>query len=103
MIAPTHMSIDAMRQAAADDAYLEFVYNSLIGSDKQFSIDDYVKAIREVGPEHCILASDLGQPHNPLPAEGLKSFVAALMSKGVSAEDISLMSRTNPARALGLP
>jgi hypothetical protein len=103
MIAPTHMTIADMRAAAAEGAYLEFVYNAVIGPDKQFSIDDYVKAIREVGPQHCILASDLGQPKNPLPVEGLKAFVAALMNKGVSASDISLMLKTNPARALGLP
>jgi hypothetical protein len=103
MIAPTHMSVADMREAAADGAYLEFVYNAIIGSDKQFSVDDYVKAIRAVGPQHCILASDLGQPKNPLPAGGLKDFVAALMNDGISADDISLMLRTNPARALGLP
>jgi hypothetical protein len=102
MIAPTHMSIEDMRAAAAEGAYLEFVYNALIGADKQFTIDDYVKAIREVGAQHCILASDLGQPNNPLPAPGLKVFVAALRSKGISAEEISTMLRTNPARALGL-
>jgi hypothetical protein len=102
MIAPTHMSIADMRAAAAEGAYLEFVYNALIGSDKQFTVDDYVKAIHAVGAQHCILASDLGQPNNPLPAPGLKEFVEALRSKGVSAEDISLMLRKNPAQALGL-
>jgi hypothetical protein len=102
MIAPTHMTIPQMREAASDGAYLEFVYNALIGGDKQFSIDDYVKAIREVGPEHCILASDLGQPHNPLPVPGLKLFVSALMAKGITPAEISLMLRTNPSHALGL-
>jgi hypothetical protein len=102
MIAPTHMTIAQMREAAASGAYLEFVYNALIGSDKQFSVDDYVKAIREVGPQYCILASDLGQPKNPMPVDGLKAFVAALLNKGLTQNDIDLMTKTNPSKALGL-
>jgi predicted metal-dependent phosphotriesterase family hydrolase len=32
----------------------------------------------------------------------LGGFIAALMSKGISTKDISLMMKTNPVRALGL-
>jgi len=63
---------------------------------------DYAKAIREVGPESCILASDLGQAGNPLPPDGLSAFFTGLKKEGVPEADIYLMSRTNPARALGL-
>ncbi len=102
MIAPVHMSIAQMQEAARDGAFLEFVYNALIGPNKEFSIADYSKAIRAVGAEHCILASDLGQATNPLHPDGLAAFFAALRQEGFSQADIDLMSKTNPARALDL-
>ena len=102
MLAPIHMSVAQMKAAAAEGAWIEFVYNALIGPNKEFTFDDYAKAIREVGPAHCILSSDLGQAANPVHTDGLIAFFAGLEKAGVSHADIELMSRTNPARALGL-
>ena len=102
MLAPIHMSIAQMKEAAGMGAWLEFVYNALIGPNKEFTSEDYAKAIREVGPAHCILSSDLGQAANPVHTGGLAAFFAGLERAGVPRADIELMSRTNPARALGL-
>jgi hypothetical protein len=102
MLAPVHMTIPQMQEAARSGAYLEFVYNALIGPNKEFAVGDYVKAIRAVGPEHCILSSDLGQPANPLHPDGLTAFFGALRAAGISQAEIDLMSKTNPARAIGL-
>jgi hypothetical protein len=66
MLQPTHMSEAQMLEAAKMGAYIEFVYNGLTGSGKQFDFADYAKAIRYVGVDHCILSSDMGQPKNPL-------------------------------------
>jgi hypothetical protein len=103
MLAPVGMTIAQMREAAKEGAYLEFVYNGLIGPNREFQIGDYAKAIREVGPEHCILSSDLGQAANPLHPDGLAAFFDLLSREGFSPAEIGLMSKTNPARALGLP
>jgi hypothetical protein len=97
------MTIPQMQQAAKEGAYIEFVYNALIGREKKFDIADYTKAIRAVGPEFCILASDLGQQGNPLPPDGLAAFLGLLKKQGFTDAEIRLMSQTNPARALGLP
>jgi hypothetical protein len=102
MASPVRMTVAQMRQAAADGAWLEFVYNALIGSAKEFEMRDYASAIREVGAQHCTLASDLGQVGNPLHPDGLAAFFAGLRKEGISQADIDLMSKTNPARALGL-
>ncbi len=102
MLAPVRMTVAQMRQAAADGAYLEFVYNGLIGKAKESEPRDYAVAIRQIGAAHCILASDLGQPGNPLHPDGLAAFFAALRREGIPQADIDLMSRANPARALGL-
>jgi hypothetical protein len=102
MLPPVKMTVADMRAAAAEGAFLEFVYNGLIGPGKSAEMRDYAEAIRQVGAQHCILASDLGQPGNPLHPDGLVAFFSGLMREGISAADIATMSKTNPARALGL-
>ena len=53
MLKPIQMTIPQMQQAAAQGAYIEFVYNALIGPNKEFDFADYAKAIRAVGVAHC--------------------------------------------------
>jgi hypothetical protein len=101
MLAPVRMSVAQMREAAREGAYIEFVYNGLLGADKA-PARDYANAIRAVGAASCILASDLGQAGNPLHPDGLAAFFAAMRAEGISQADIDRMSKTNPARALGL-
>ena len=103
LLAPVHMTIPQMQEAAKEGAYIEFVYNGLIGPNREYTIADYAKAVRAVGVRSCILSSDLGQPANPLHPDGLIAFFAALRQEGFSQSDIDLMSKNNPARALGLP
>jgi hypothetical protein len=55
-----------------------------------------------VGPEHYILASDLGQVHNPSPAEGLRIYMMMLLERGISVDEISTMVKDNPKQILGL-
>jgi len=102
MMAPIHMSIDQMSQAAAMGAYIEFVYNGLIGPYKEFEPSDYAAAIEAIGPARCVLASDLGQAVNPPHTEGLTQFFADLRAQGISQPAIDCMSRENPARLLSL-
>ena len=92
---PVRMSIAQMKEAAAMGAYLELVYGRM-------NLAEYVRAIREVGPEHFILSTDLGQANNPLHPDGFVAYLAALKKEGFSDADLGRMSKTNPARALGL-
>ncbi len=61
-----------------------------------------VKEIRSIGAEHCIMSTDLGQLWNPPPAEGMRFFIATLLRKGISSEEIEQMVKKNPARLLDL-
>jgi hypothetical protein len=106
MADPIHMTIPQMQQAAREGAYIEFVYGATLppnnGTLAVVSMSDYAKAIRAVGAQSCILSSDLGQPGRPLHPDGLAQFFQALRKEGISQADVDLMSKTNPARALGL-
>ena len=102
MLQPTHMSEAQMLEAAKLGAYIEFVYNGLIGTGKEYDFADYAKAIRYVGVDHCILSSDMGQPGNPLHTDGLTAFYAGLQKQGFTQSEIDRMAKENPARLIGL-
>ena len=96
------MNVAQMREAAREGAYLEFVYNGLLGASHA-TARQYAEAIRAVGPASCILASDLGQVGNPLHPDGLAAFLAAVArGRCFSQADIDRMSKTNPPARLGL-
>lgn len=98
-----NMSVPQMKEAGKLGAYVEFVYNVLIGSDPAHTIQEYAAAIRAVGPDHSILSSDLGQAGNPLHPDGLAAFFKALREQGFAEADIDRMAKRNPAALLGLP
>jgi uncharacterized protein DUF6282 len=102
MVAPIHMSVPQMQEAAKMGAYIEFTYNGLIGKGKEFDFADYAKAIRAVGVEHCILSSDMGQPGNPLHPDAMAAFIKGMRQQGFSPREIDQMTKINPASLLGL-
>lgn len=102
MMAPIHMSTQQMREAATLGAYIEFVYNGLVGGYKEFEFADYARGIKAVGAEHCILGSDMGQITNPVHTEALKIYYAGLLKAGITQNELDLMSRRNPATLLEL-
>jgi hypothetical protein len=54
-------------------------------------------SIRVVGPERCLLSTDLGQTINPPVAEGFALFAETLLEGGFSVEEIRRMAVTNSA------
>ena len=100
---PVLMNIPQMQEAARLGAFLEFVGGSLAGPEAAARMDRFADAIRKIGPDFCVLSSDLGQKGNALPPDGFGQFLAALQSKGFTQEEIERMSKRNPAQLLNLP
>ena len=103
MNAPVLMDVPQMQEAAKLGAFIEFVGGSLAAPDAGARIDRFADAIRKIGPEFCILSSDLGQMGNALPPDGFGAFLVALRAKGFTEQEVDRMSKQNPARLLGLP
>jgi len=99
---PVLMTVPQMQQAAKAGAFIEFVGGSLASADASARMDKFADAIRKIGPEFCILSSDLGQKGNALPPDGFAAFISALRTRGFSEQDTNTMSKRNPARLLGL-
>jgi predicted TIM-barrel fold metal-dependent hydrolase len=62
----------------------------------------FIERIQQLGAEHVILSTDLGQPGNPSHTEGLREFVARALAAGITQADLDMMLKTNPAMLLGL-
>jgi hypothetical protein len=58
--------------------------------------DAVVASIRKVGPERCVLSTDLGQTINPPVAEGFAMFAQTLLDGGFSQPEIKRMAVDNP-------
>ncbi|HEY1242516.1 MAG TPA: DUF6282 family protein [Bryobacteraceae bacterium] len=54
-------------------------------------------SIRKVGPERCLLSTDLGQTINPPVAEGFAMFAQTLLDGGFTADQIRRMAVANSA------
>jgi microsomal dipeptidase-like Zn-dependent dipeptidase len=99
---PISMTVPQMQEAAKQGAFIEFTGSSVRTATASARIDSYADAIRKVGPEFCILSSDLGQKGNPLPPDGLAEFIVALKARGFTDQELDRMAKQNPARLLGL-
>ena len=92
MNAPISMDVPQMQEAAKQGAFIEFAGSSLANADAAARIDRYADAIRKVGPQFCILSSDLGQKANALPPDGYAAFLLALRARGFTEQDVDRMS-----------
>ena len=105
---PVGMSVELQKRAADLGAMLEYPVGTALDSNPTWTVsgeeklEAYVHAIREVGPEHVVISSDLGQSMNPIHTDGLAVFLARLLKAGFSQEAVDRMSKSNPAWLLGL-
>jgi hypothetical protein len=65
------------------------------------SWDLWLANIREVGPEHSVLSSDLGQPFNPPVEDGMALMADRLLDAGFTDEEIRVMAVHNSRRLAG--
>ncbi|MBT3342850.1 MAG: hypothetical protein HN712_19195 [Gemmatimonadetes bacterium] len=96
------MTTGQMKEAADLGAYLEFIYYSVGRPGAIVTMQDYAAAIDTIGPGRCILSSCGGQAWLPVHAYAWSELLAGMRENGLSDEDIDRMSKTNPARLLGL-
>lgn len=92
-------SVDQQKEMARH-AYLEHCWVATMPQHGQLNSKIIVKAIKEVGPSSCILATDLGQTHNPPPVRGMEMMVETLLSLGISWREIQIMCRDNSQKLL---
>ena len=105
---PVRMSVESQKIAAGLGAMLEYPVGTALASNSQWQASGeekfaaYVAAIREIGSEHVVISSDLGQSMNPIHTDGLSVFLGQLLRAGFSQPEIDRMTKANPSWLLGL-
>src|SRR5216683_933836 len=98
-----NMSLEQMEKAASMGAKLELcAMGTLMGPEahlawmrhwRRVKVEETAAAVKQLGAQNFVLATDLGQTGNPSPADGLQLFVTDLMKAGVSKDDVTKMGR----------
>src|SRR5712664_1706220 len=116
-IVVTHAQFDVvgmnetqMKEAAAMGAKMELcALGILVGPEaplewmrhsKRVPLAETATLIRNVGAQHFVLGTDLGQTGNPTPADGLQMFVTGLAAEGINREQIQTMGCQIPGALL---
>jgi hypothetical protein len=95
------LTIEEMKEAAGSGLWLNFTYDELsplLGIDPA----NMYKAIRAIGPAHCTLSSDAGEPLFPNSVESLRLLRNYMAAFGCTAEEIYTMCTVNPSLIVGL-
>ena len=85
--------------------YVETEYSSVdegMSGEAEGGIKSAADAIREIGPEKCIMSTDFGRYALSTPVEGMRQFIACMLDLGFSPDEIQKMVKTNPEKLLGL-
>lgn len=112
MFTVVNMNTEQMKQAAAMGAKIEIDFlGVLMGPNahmawmrhwKNVSPKDNAAAIKEIGAQHFVMGSDLGQTGNPSHIDGMKAMVAGLKAEGLTDQQIKMLARDTAAAMLGL-
>jgi len=93
---PSQSLSSGEQEALADQgAFIEHCFTTM--HTGKASWDGVFEAIRKVGPERCVISTDLGQTINPPVSEGFAMFAQTLMDAGFTAAEVTRMAVTNPA------
>jgi hypothetical protein len=93
---PPALTLEEIEQLVELGAYAEFGFCTVSRVRPYATTEQVAQAIHRLGAERCILVTDGGQPHNPVPTEGFRVFLQRLWDIGISAEELDLMTITNP-------
>jgi hypothetical protein len=105
-----NMTVDQMKKAAAMGAKLEIdAMGPLMGPQahlpwmrhwRQVTYKESAGHIKEIGAQHFVLGTDLGQTGNPSQPDGYAMLVAGLTAEGITRDQIKTMGREVPGKLL---
>lgn len=89
-------TLERQKEYVMCGAYLEHNIANIMSGD--LSVEELVEQIHEIGAEHMILSTDLGQACNPAPAEMFELYVQKLLDAGATEKEIRQMIVENPEK-----
>jgi hypothetical protein len=93
------LSVDDQKRLAAQGALLERCMTT--PHTGKIAWEEWIAHIREAGPEHSVLSTDLGQVFNPPVEDGMGIMVDRLLAAGFDDEEVQVMAVANTRRVAG--
>ena len=90
-----NLSADEQLELADLGAVIEHCFTTMHTGKASWA--GVMESIRRVGPERCILSTDLGQTINPPVSDGFAMFAQTLLDGGFTPAEVTRMAVTNPA------
>lgn len=90
-----NLSAEQQIELADMGAFIEHCFTTMHTGKAPWEV--VLDSIAKVGPERCVISTDLGQTINPPVAEGFAMFAQRLLDAGFSVADVRHMAVTNPA------
>lgn len=99
-----NLSLDALQELVSLGATVEMEYCGVspMWAWEATDVGRFREAIAVLGAQNCVLVSDGGQVHNPVPAESIRILAQCLRERGVSGEELEAMMMEKPAALLSL-
>jgi len=95
-----NLDLDTLEEVARMGAMPEFGYCTVSPAWHYAVVEKIVQSVERIGASRCLLVSDTGQRHNPMPHEALRIFAQTVFEKGVPQADVERMIGANPADLL---
>jgi Family of unknown function (DUF6282) len=95
-----NIDLDTLEEAARMGAMPEFGYCTVSPAWQYAAPEKIAESVARIGASRCLLVSDTGQRHNPLPSEALRIFAQTVFEKGVPMDQVMKMITHNPMQLL---
>lgn len=89
-----NLTAEEQWELAEMGAFIEHCFTTMYTG--KASWESVLAAVRKVGPERCLISTDLGQTINPPVAEGFAMFAQRLLNGGFTIDQVRTMGVTNP-------
>ncbi|HCU92707.1 MAG TPA: hypothetical protein DHU96_08165 [Actinobacteria bacterium] len=96
------IDLGTLEEVARMGAMPEFGYCTVSPAWQYAAVDKIVQSVERIGASRCLLVSDTGQRHNPLPSEALRIFAQTVFEKGIPLDQVTRMITQNPLDLLGV-
>ncbi len=91
-----NIDLSTLEEVARMGAMPEFGYCTVSPAWQYAAVDKIAASVERIGASRCLLVSDTGQRHNPLPSEALRIFAQTVFEKGIPLDQVTRMITQNP-------
>ncbi|MFQ5856253.1 MAG: DUF6282 family protein [Anaerolineae bacterium] len=99
---PAGMNVDFLKEMMRLGAIAEFGYCTISPMWAYVNLQFTKEVMDVIGYDNCVVMSDCGQSHNPMPPEALWLYAQGLYEKGVKVGDVEKLIDKNPKALLSL-